>query len=103
MEDEVCMSELPLPTDAFRSETCRSKRALGVLASEEMLDRGEALLGSCRGLLLLQLEDSERSDPGGDSESDEKSRESVRPASAMRRRRRSAVPSRLQPHAIYGC
>ena len=47
MEDVVCMSELPLPADTFRSDTCRSRHALGVLSVEERLDRAEALLGSC--------------------------------------------------------
>ncbi len=98
-------SEMPLLFDITASDTRRSRHALGVLAADEMLDKSEALSSGCWVallLLLLQLlrEDAVTSDPDTDSESDENSRESVRPASAMRRRRRSAVPSRLQGHAL---
>ncbi len=107
-EASCCMgdgSEVPLPRPTC-SEARRSRYALGVLAADEMLDRSEMLPSSCweaSPLLLLRLrlqwESADSSDPGADSESDEKSRESVSPASAIRRRRRSDVPSRLQIHA----
>jgi len=84
---DIRVSEAPLPDADLRSET-----ALGVLAPEEMLDRAMSLSL----LLLLLCEDLHLSDPVSDSESDEKSKESVRPASAISRRLRSAVPSRLQ-------
>lgn len=91
VKNDIRVSEAPLPDADLRSET-----ALGVLAPEEMLDRATSL-----SLLLLPLcEDLHLSDSVSDKESDEKSRESVRPASAIRRRLRSAVPSRLQLESL---
>ena len=99
--DGVPMSDVSLPATQRRSGVDGSKQVLGVLAAEEMLDRAASLPPRCSGPLLLlllavvceglqSLSTSESED-----ESEEKRRESVRPASATRRRLRSAVPSRL--------
>ena len=98
-------AEVPLLVDTTCSDTLWSRHALGVLAAEEMLDKSDALPSGCSEAsllpsLLLRWEGAESSDSEEDLESDENSRESVRPASAMRRRRRSAVPS-LQSMHLY--
>ena len=100
------MSDVSLPAMQRRSGVEGSRQVLGVLAAEEMLDRAASLPPRCSGPLLLlllagvceglqSLSTSESED-----ESEEKRRESVRPASATRRRLRSAVPSRLHAQLL---
>ena len=97
------MSVVSLPATQRRCGVDGSKQVLGVLAAELMLDRAASLPPPrCSGLLLLLLllavvcEGSQSiSTSESEDESEEKRRESVRPASATRRRLRSAVPSRL--------
>ena len=104
--DGVPMSDVSLPAMQRRSGVDSSKQVLGVLAAEEMLDRAASLPPRGSGPLLLlllavvyeglqSLTTSESED-----ESEEKRRESVRPASATRRRLRSAVPSRLHAQLL---
>ena len=98
--DGVPMSDVSLSTTQRRSGVDGSKQVLGVLAAELMLDRAASLPLRCSVLLLLLLavvcEGSQSiSASESEDESEEKRRESVRPASATRRRLRSAVPSRL--------
>lgn len=101
--DGVPMSDVSLPATQRRSGVEGSKQVLGVLAAEEMLDRAASLPPRCSGPLLLLLlllavvcEGLQSlSTFESEDESEEKRRVSVRPASATRRRLRSAVPSRL--------
>ena len=104
--DGVPMSVVSLPATQRRSGVDGSKQVPGVLAAELMLDRAASLPPRCSGLLLLLLlavvcERSQSiSTSESEDESEEKRRESVRPASATRRRLRSAVPSRLHAQLL---
>ena len=96
-DDGVSTSGVLLPPCAcVRSGVLGSMHGLGVDAADDRLDSVEWVPITCFEALPLLLLPQSEDRPASDSESDEKSSESVSPASAVRRRRRSVTPSRLR-------
>ena len=96
-DDGVSTSGVLLPPCAcVRPGVLGSMHGLGVDAADDRLDSVEWVPITCFEALPLLLLPQSEDRPASDSESDEKSSESVSPASAVRRRRRSVTPSRLR-------
>ena len=79
----------------MRSGVLGSMHGLGVDAADDRLDSVEWVPVTCFEALPLPLLPQSEDRPASASELDENSSESVSPASAVRRRRRSVTPSRL--------